>query len=208
MKRLTYVSVAAAVMAFGLAASAQSGAELKFDSTVNLINLPAVLLILGLTMLLVRGVQESATVNNVIVGIKMVIARWGADYPDPDNLAKAFADYDMKQLAYRNSWDNPVKDLVRKAHVGLAPGIAFGEECEGYLRLCFAKSGETLTSAMDRLEGFIASTVFASVRRSSMLRMKVAAVMTSNPEARMPSASFSVAMASSFMSQRNPLSPR
>lgn len=51
---------------------------------------------------------------------------------------------------------NTAKDLVRKAHVGLAPGIAFGDECEGYLRLCFAKSGETLTSAMDRLEGFIA----------------------------------------------------
>ena len=41
MKRLTYFSVAAAVMAFGLAASAQSGAELTFTSTVNLINLPA-----------------------------------------------------------------------------------------------------------------------------------------------------------------------
>jgi aspartate aminotransferase len=50
---------------------------------------------------------------------------------------------------------NTAKDLVRKAHVGLAPGVAFGVECEGYLRLCFAKSGETLTSAMDRLEGFI-----------------------------------------------------
>jgi APA family basic amino acid/polyamine antiporter len=39
----------------------------------GLINLPAVLLILGLTALLVRGVQESATFNNVIVAIKMVI---------------------------------------------------------------------------------------------------------------------------------------
>jgi len=28
----------------------------------------------------------------------------GADYPDPDNLAKAFADYTIKQLAYRNTW--------------------------------------------------------------------------------------------------------
>jgi APA family basic amino acid/polyamine antiporter len=39
----------------------------------GLINLPAVLLILALTTLLVRGVQESATLNNVIVAIKMVI---------------------------------------------------------------------------------------------------------------------------------------
>lgn len=46
---------------------------------------------------------------------QMVIARWGADYPDPDNLAKAFADYDMRQLAYRNQWDHPVKQLVKQA---------------------------------------------------------------------------------------------
>lgn len=39
----------------------------------GLINLPAVLLILALTMLLVRGVQESATFNNIIVFIKMTI---------------------------------------------------------------------------------------------------------------------------------------
>jgi APA family basic amino acid/polyamine antiporter len=39
----------------------------------GLINLPAVLLIVGLTTLLVRGVQESATFNNIIVAIKMVI---------------------------------------------------------------------------------------------------------------------------------------
>jgi peptide/nickel transport system substrate-binding protein len=46
---------------------------------------------------------------------QMVIARWGADYPDPDNLAKAFADYDSKVLAWRNQWDNPVKKLVQQA---------------------------------------------------------------------------------------------
>ncbi|MBX9928903.1 MAG: amino acid permease [Gemmatimonadaceae bacterium] len=43
-------------------------------SVVNgIINLPAVLLIVTLTLLLVRGVQESATVNNVVVAIKMTI---------------------------------------------------------------------------------------------------------------------------------------
>ena len=48
------------------------------------------------------------------------------------------------------------KDLVLKAHVGLSPGAAFGPECEGYLRLCFAKSAETVTTAIDRIEDFIA----------------------------------------------------
>ena len=45
----------------------------------------------------------------------MVIARWGADYPDPDNLAKAFADFDSRVLAFRNQWDHPVKRVVQQA---------------------------------------------------------------------------------------------
>ena len=45
----------------------------------------------------------------------MVIARWGADYPDPDNLAKAFADFDSRVLAWRNQWDHAVKRLVQQA---------------------------------------------------------------------------------------------
>ncbi len=39
----------------------------------GVINLPAIVLIALLTMMLVRGVQESATLNNFIVAIKMVI---------------------------------------------------------------------------------------------------------------------------------------
>lgn len=42
--------------------------------------------------------------------------------------------------------------LVREAKVGLAPGVAFGEGGEGYLRLCFASAPERLSRAMDRLE--------------------------------------------------------
>jgi peptide/nickel transport system substrate-binding protein len=45
----------------------------------------------------------------------MTIARWGADYPDPDNLAKAFADFDSRVLAWRNQWDHPVKRVVQQA---------------------------------------------------------------------------------------------
>ncbi|MCU0648117.1 MAG: amino acid permease [Gemmatimonadaceae bacterium] len=39
----------------------------------GIINLPAVLLITGLTLLLVRGVQESATFNNIMVAVKTTI---------------------------------------------------------------------------------------------------------------------------------------
>jgi amino acid transporter len=52
-------------------------------------NLPAVFLVLAVTMLLVRGVSESATVNNVIVAIKVAVIlafiAVGAFFVNPDN---------------------------------------------------------------------------------------------------------------------------
>ena len=42
--------------------------------------------------------------------------------------------------------------LIEEAGVGLAPGPAFGEGGEGWLRLCFANAPEILTDAMDKLE--------------------------------------------------------
>ena len=44
------------------------------------------------------------------------------------------------------------KEILRRTRVGLAPGIAFGPEGEGYIRLCFASTPERLTEAMDRLQ--------------------------------------------------------
>lgn len=43
-------------------------------------------------------------------------------------------------------------DLLPKAKVGLAPGIAFGPAGEGRIRLCFAASLPKLSEALDRLE--------------------------------------------------------
>ena len=42
--------------------------------------------------------------------------------------------------------------LVAETRVGLAPGAAFGETGDGFLRLCFANSTETLNTALDRLQ--------------------------------------------------------
>ncbi len=51
-------------------------------------------------------------------GLQLVLAGWGSDYPDPDNNAKAFGDYRVHQLAWRNSWyDNHSADLAEKAAV-------------------------------------------------------------------------------------------
>ena len=41
--------------------------------------------------------------------------------------------------------------LVDEANVGLAPGTAFGEGGQGYLRLCFARKAEDLEETVRRL---------------------------------------------------------
>ena len=44
------------------------------------------------------------------------------------------------------------QELIDKVGVGLAPGLAFSEDGEGWMRLCFAADTETISTAMDRLE--------------------------------------------------------
>jgi aspartate/methionine/tyrosine aminotransferase len=44
------------------------------------------------------------------------------------------------------------KSLVNSAGLGLAPGIAFGPEGEGFVRWCFAASEERLEEGFDRLQ--------------------------------------------------------
>lgn len=44
------------------------------------------------------------------------------------------------------------KRLIDEADLSLAPGCAFGKNCVGWMRLCFAVSEEKLTNALDRLE--------------------------------------------------------
>ncbi|MCU0539118.1 MAG: pyridoxal phosphate-dependent aminotransferase [Desulfobacterales bacterium] len=45
-------------------------------------------------------------------------------------------------------------DILEKAHVGVAPGIDFGPNGEGYLRFSYASSMENIAAAMDRLEHY------------------------------------------------------
>jgi aspartate/methionine/tyrosine aminotransferase len=49
------------------------------------------------------------------------------------------------------------KALVTDAGLGLAPGIAFGSEGEGYLRWCFARPAEQLAEGAERLRRFLNS---------------------------------------------------
>jgi aminotransferase len=55
-----------------------------------------------------------------------------------------------------NSWDLATQ-LLEKHNLATIPGSAFGPAGEGYLRLTFAISDETINTACDRLEAFAAS---------------------------------------------------
>ncbi|MEO7251526.1 MAG: pyridoxal phosphate-dependent aminotransferase [Arenimonas sp.] len=48
------------------------------------------------------------------------------------------------------------KDLVMRGGLGLAPGVAFGPEGEGYLRWCYASSHSQLDEGVDRLARYLA----------------------------------------------------
>ena len=47
--------------------------------------------------------------------------------------------------------------LVRETGVALAPGVGFGSDGEGYIRVCFASTEATLTAALSRLRNFVMS---------------------------------------------------
>lgn len=49
------------------------------------------------------------------------------------------------------------KRLVRDARVGVAPGISFGEESEGWLRLCFAQEPDLLRQGLTQLANVLRS---------------------------------------------------
>jgi aspartate/methionine/tyrosine aminotransferase len=48
------------------------------------------------------------------------------------------------------------KALVRDARLGLAPGIAFGADAEGWLRWCVARPAAQLQEGAERLRGYLA----------------------------------------------------
>jgi peptide/nickel transport system substrate-binding protein len=67
---------------------------------------------------------------------QLILGEWGADYPDPDNLAKAFADYTVKQLAYRNTWyDDYASNLTKMAakELDTSKRLAMYEELTTYV---------------------------------------------------------------------------
>ncbi len=61
------------------------------------------------------------------------------------------------------------KRLVEEAGLGLAPGAAFGDDGEGWLRWCFAARPQTLQDGVERLRSFLQAQTLPSPARQSGL---------------------------------------
>lgn len=46
-------------------------------------------------------------------------------------------------------------EILEKAGVGVAPGVDFGANAEGYLRFSYANSVDNITEGLKRIEGFL-----------------------------------------------------
>ena len=76
----------------------------------------------------------------------------GVALPDPQGAFYAFPKFD-------DSSDSTAftAELVRETGVALAPGVGFGRDGEGYIRVCFASTEATIAEALDRLKKFVMS---------------------------------------------------
>jgi aspartate/methionine/tyrosine aminotransferase len=77
------------------------------------------------------------------IGFGITVEPTGAFYVFAN--AKRFST-DSYQLAF---------DILEKAHVGVTPGIDFGENGEGYLRFSYANSLENIAEGLDRIETYL-----------------------------------------------------
>jgi aspartate/methionine/tyrosine aminotransferase len=94
-------------------------------------------------------------VDRCRAGREVVNARLGA-MSRVRNIPAAGAFYAMFEVEGVTDTLAFCKRAVAEARLGMAPGTAFGRGAEHFVRICYAKSRENLTEAMDRLERFVA----------------------------------------------------
>jgi aspartate aminotransferase len=94
-------------------------------------------------------------VDRCRAGREVVNARLGA-MPRVRNVPSAGAFYAMFEVEGVTDTLRFCLRAVEEAKLGMAPGTAFGRGAERLVRICYAKSRENLSEAMDRLERFVA----------------------------------------------------
>jgi aspartate aminotransferase len=76
----------------------------------------------------------------------------GVSLPDPQGAFYAFP-----KCSFSTDSATFTAALVRETGVALAPGIGFGRDGEGYIRVCFASTEATVGDALARLRSFVTS---------------------------------------------------
>ncbi|GEO38274.1 aspartate/methionine/tyrosine aminotransferase [Skermanella aerolata] len=89
-------------------------------------------------------VERCRTGRDIVCGVLESLPRVKVQRPDAAFYAFFSVEGETDSLTL-------AKRIVDEAQVGLAPGAAFGEGGEGYLRLCFASSPARLKVAMERM---------------------------------------------------------
>jgi aspartate/methionine/tyrosine aminotransferase len=74
----------------------------------------------------------------------------GVSLPDPQGAFYAFP-----QIGAASDSTAFTAALVRETGVALAPGVGFGRDGEGYIRVCFASTEATVAEALSRLRNFV-----------------------------------------------------
>lgn len=92
--------------------------------------------------------ELAAARDQVLTGLRAIP---GVEAPEPDGGLYAFF-----RLEGRSDSLALAKALVAEAGLGLAPGAAFGDEGEGWLRWCFAARPEKNAAGLERLAGYLA----------------------------------------------------
>ncbi|WP_420393511.1 pyridoxal phosphate-dependent aminotransferase [Acuticoccus sp.] len=97
----------------------------------------------------VRATIERARVGREVVS-EALAGHSRVTYAPPDGAFYAF----FKVAGLASSREAAFR-LIDEALVGTAPGTAFGANGEGYVRVCFLRSRESLAEAMDRIVRFL-----------------------------------------------------
>jgi aspartate/methionine/tyrosine aminotransferase len=74
----------------------------------------------------------------------------GVSLPDPQGAFYAFP-----KFSFVSDSTAFTAALVRETGVALAPGVGFGSDGEGYIRVCFASTEATVGEALARLQSFV-----------------------------------------------------
>lgn len=74
----------------------------------------------------------------------------GVSLPEPEGAFYAFP-----KFSFISDSTAFTAELVRETGVALAPGVGFGRDGEGYIRVCFASTEATIAEALARVKNFV-----------------------------------------------------